>query len=730
MKNISFTALLAFLLAIISQNIASQGMYSVCSGDGVTVIAVGKNGIVLRSTNAGSNWSSSIVTSYDLRAVHSIGNTSWAAGNNGTYCKTTDNGISWSTQTIAGNKDLRSIFFTDANTGWICGVDGVVYKTINGGNNWALQSTGAASTLNCIKFVNSQAGWTCGANGIVLKTFNGGDDWYAVPTPANYELLSIDVKSNTLIAVGVNSTVLKSTNSGGSWNSIDYKIITKSDVNSVNMFDENTHFTCGGGGFIRKSTDGGATFSFPLNPMFGDLYSIYFYNSNTGWAVSRKTYAVIKTTDSGSTWSLPAGTSVSYSFERTLLSGYGHTFGDIVSVFNPFKKDVVYTLLAQKIYRSSNAGDTWSNIITMPFQCTYSQYFAISPKDTNKMIAILANPTRMYYTSNYGANWITSFSNFILGPGIPIEVDPNHPDTIYFGSSNAFFRSTDFGLNWTELSLLNESKCDIEVSYGNSNIITMAVAHLPIIYKSTNSGVNFTIVNYSGVDGESPAMCTNPFMPNEIYHLFFYTNAAMDGIWKSTNYGTNWTKLYNVFAPWGIATASDDPNVIFCGLWDSIPRPAHISTNGGANFFTTNIIGGDYNANIAIFAYDRGNVLFQQTDGIYKMRVVYDVPAIGINYISSEIPKQFSLSQNYPNPFNPNTKIRFEIPSNVKSQTSNVSLIIYDILGNEIATIVNDKLSPGTYEAGWNASGYTSGVYFYKLISDGFDESKKMILIK
>ncbi len=726
MKNLSFTALLAFLIVFYSQNISSQGLYSVSSGDGSTVIAVGKNGIIIRSTNSGSSWSSSIVTPYDLRSAYSIGNTSWVAGNSGTVCKSTDNGISWSAQTITGNKDLRSIFFINPNTGWICGVDGVVYKTVNGGNNWALQSTGTTNSLNCVKFTDNLSGLACGTNGIVLKTFNGGDDWYIVSTPTNNELLSIEKKVNTLIAVGVNSTVLKSTDNTSSWSSIDYKIITKSDVNSVYMVDENTHFTCGGGGFIRKSTDGGATYSFPLNPMFGDLYSMYFCNSSTGWAVSRKTYAVINTADGGNTWNLPAGTNVNYSFTRTLLSGYLHTFGDIISVFNPFKKDVVYTLLKEKIYRSSNSGDNWSNIITMPFTCTHSQFFAISPTDTNKMVAVLEGPGKILYSSNYGTNWIIPLSGFNLGAGIPIEVDPNHPDTLYFGTSSALFRSTNFGLNWTQYSLLSDSKCDIEVSYGNSSIITIAVAHLPRVYKSTNSGTNFTIVNYAGIDGEAPTLCTNPFRPNEIYHLFYYTDLAKDGIWKSTNYGANWTKLYSVFAPWGITTASDDPNVIFCGVWTTPPNPAHISSNGGTSFFTTDNFTGEYNNNIAIFAYDRGNVLYQQTDGIYKLRVRYDVPAIGINPVSTEIPKQFSLMQNYPNPFNPNTKIRFEIPN----KTENVKLIVYDLLGKEIAVLVDEELKAGEYEVDWNSSGNTSGVYFYKLTAGQFTETRKMVLLK
>ncbi|HEY5124113.1 MAG TPA: T9SS type A sorting domain-containing protein, partial [Ignavibacteria bacterium] len=97
---------------------------------------------------------------------------------------------------------------------------------------------------------------------------------------------------------------------------------------------------------------------------------------------------------------------------------------------------------------------------------------------------------------------------------------------------------------------------------------------------------------------------------------------------------------------------------------------------------------------------------------------------------ANEIPDKFSLSQNYPNPFNPVTKIKFDIPSDVKREMSNVKLIIYDILGKEITILVNEKLQPGTYEVTFDGSNLPSGVYFYQLRVGTYLETKKMLLIK
>lgn len=103
-----------------------------------------------------------------------------------------------------------------------------------------------------------------------------------------------------------------------------------------------------------------------------------------------------------------------------------------------------------------------------------------------------------------------------------------------------------------------------------------------------------------------------------------------------------------------------------------------------------------------------------------------------VNQVGSNIPTTFSLEQNYPNPFNPVTKIKFNIPDchSCESGALGISLKIFNILGKKVTTLVNEKLQPGNYEVTWDASQYPSGVYFYKLITEGFSETKKMLLIK
>ncbi len=98
---------------------------------------------------------------------------------------------------------------------------------------------------------------------------------------------------------------------------------------------------------------------------------------------------------------------------------------------------------------------------------------------------------------------------------------------------------------------------------------------------------------------------------------------------------------------------------------------------------------------------------------------------IGIHNLSTEIPREYKLYQNYPNPFNPSTEINFDI-----IKDGNVKISIYNVLGQEVATIVNENVKPGKYKADFNAENLASGIYFYKLVTNDFVNIKKMVVVK
>jgi hypothetical protein len=130
-----------------------------------------------------------------------------------------------------------------------------------------------------------------------------------------------------------------------------------------------------------------------------------------------------------------------------------------------------------------------------------------------------------------------------------------------------------------------------------------------------------------------------------------------------------------------------------------------------------------------IFAGEADFIAPGGRDDIYIIRtdslLNYPPNIIGINLISTEIPVKFVLHQNFPNPFNPSSKIKFELPSAGLTQIK-----IFDILGREVQVLVNKYLNAGIYEVEFDASNLASGIYFYSMETNGFKETKKMILTK
>ena len=110
--------------------------------------------------------------------------------------------------------------------------------------------------------------------------------------------------------------------------------------------------------------------------------------------------------------------------------------------------------------------------------------------------------------------------------------------------------------------------------------------------------------------------------------------------------------------------------------------------------------------------------------------ILRDVENTTTSINENNLTEQFQLYQNYPNPFNPSTTIKYAIPSLANDNLRTVLLKVYDILGNEVTTLVNEIKSPGNYEVQFDASNFSNGVYYYKLSSGNFVQVKKMMLLK
>jgi hypothetical protein len=122
--------------------------------------------------------------------------------------------------------------------------------------------------------------------------------------------------------------------------------------------------------------------------------------------------------------------------------------------------------------------------------------------------------------------------------------------------------------------------------------------------------------------------------------------------------------------------------------------------------------------------WSAGAISIQLTAGSFSNTYWFELGPVSAVPVSPPIPETFQLPQNYPNPFNPTTTIQYLVPS-----IQYVSLKIYDVLGREVASHVGEIKQPGTYTVTWDASGFSSGVYFYRLKAGKYVETKKMILL-
>jgi photosystem II stability/assembly factor-like uncharacterized protein len=330
----------------------------------------------------------------------------------------------------------------------------------------------------------------------------------------------------------------------------------------------------------------------------------------------------------------------------------------------------------------------------------------------------------IYKTQNSGINWASQYVRTdTASPSLNsiCFVDANTGYAV--GYSGVIIKTTNSGVNWfIQPQLFGYNIFSVKFVNSNTGFLACSSGR---IYKTTNSGIN-----WSAQVIDTLAILRSISFVNS-------TTGWLAGdrgiIMKTTNCGVNWTsQVFTNYYYSSVYFVSPDNGWVVSS--DGIIQ--HTS-NGGASW-STQLSVSSYNLTCIYFVnnltgWAGGSAPYPPLPpniiGIRLNTTNGGNPA-GIKQIGSEIPILFSLSQNYPNPFNPTTKIQFSIPPSKGVRGMGVILFIYDVLGREVATLVNEQLKPGSYEVEWDGSNYPSGVYFYKLITESFSNTKRMVLIK
>lgn len=438
--------------------------------------------------------------------------------------------------------------------------------------------------------------------------------------------------------------------------------------------------------------------------------SISMIDANNGWAVGTLS-AVYKTTNGGVTWDSVATTI------PTGLSLYRVQFINASTgwIFS-------YTTSATgTVYKTTDGGATWTPTI-LPGTGLATQVY--NAHMLNENVGYLVNYTpRPMKTTDGGATWTEqTISDGYSGVMYDIHMLNENVGFIAAGGGRIYM-TTNGGTLWDTIpNLPYKTGTRYGVHFIN-NSIGYVSGSAGTVLKTTDGGATWTLMNTNG-GGTNYAVYCIPSAIGDTSAAFVVASSGQ--IFKSTFYVipvelssmTSSVSGNNVTLNWITATeknnygfdierSADEQNWSVVGF---VSGKGTTAMNTEYSFVDSKLAPGTYNYRLKQIDFD----------GTFKYYSFSESIQIGL-------PETFELSQNYPNPFNPSTIINYNIP-----QAGLVTLKVYNVLGKEVATLVNEKKDAGRYNVELNATklGMGSGVYFYTLESGSFKSTKKMIMIK
>lgn len=371
------------------------------------------------------------------------------------------------------------------------------------------------------------------------------------------------------------------------------------------------------------------------------------------------------------------------------------------------------------IYKSTDSSSTWhqvnSGLNTNQAQSVYQILFS-----GNELFA--ATVGGIYKSTNGGSNWIKKSNGIVVGGGASYEFTVSifeDNSVLFTGAYTGIYRSTNDGENWVVTNISGtEVMAGFFVNHNGSLFAARESINLPYGYTSTDNGMTWGFLNSTGV----------PIITFLSEGLSLWAG-TIDGVWLSTNNGSTWTMRNSGLSPDPYSSSIIRVNGALVTSLKFGGSGIYRSFNNGLNWVSI----GDglpfLNSIEQLMIY--GNkVLAMTSNGIWERNISEIVTSVTKQ--SNQVPGKFQLHQNYPNPFNPSATIRFDIPLSNDQENSNLSirLMVYDLLGNKIALLVNEKLLPGSYSVSWDAAKYPSGVYIYRMEAGSFSETRKMTLVK
>ena len=645
-----------------------------------------------------------------------------------------------------------------------------IFKSTDAGASWVQIATGSLAGTRCSQMAidpsNHNTVYFAGSLG-VFKSTNAGANWTNTASGTNSNCIIIDPANTQIIYISTGGTsaglIKKSTDGAATWNILSSGLPGGMGRIQLAMAPSNNavlyaSIAVPGGALLGlyKTTDNGNSWTLQAStPNY--LGSQGWYDNVVTVHPTNPNHVLVGGIDLYS--STTGGTGLIQKSSWSTSNSQNMTHADLHRL--SYNGTVLYCMSDGGVYKSTNDGNNWTDLnhdlSTLQFQSAdydaqNMQNFHGGCQDNNKQ-----------YTNNSGGNWVQRTT----GDGGYTVIDPVNPNYIYGTYVNGSIqRSANSGISYSNITPSGSTGGLFynvyEMAPGDHNTIVFGRADL---WKTTNAqtvttGTWTQIATTAVAGGNVSAVGISWTNTNKIY-----VGTSNGRILVTTDNGSNWSTITGYPYVSDFAVDNTNDNICYATLGGTSGSHVLKTTDGGATW--TNITGNLPNiaANAIILRTAAPRMLFAGTDiGVFQSTnegaswvsfnsglpavEVYDMKYKQVNGIIlvathgrgcwtfdlgstlgvdpyAEVPERFILSQNFPNPFNPSTKIRFALP-----KSADVTIEIFDALGRKVEELVHSRFNPGTFEVTWDGAKYSTGVYFYKLVTDGFVETKKMLMVK
>jgi photosystem II stability/assembly factor-like uncharacterized protein len=662
---------------------------------------------IFRSTNNGKEWQQSSFGGVVLcLAVNKEDYIFAGTYGNGLH-RSTDHGESWVSPVSGLPWGIISVIAVDSSGDVIAGTDGGgICRSTDNGNTWI--PTGITnSTITSIAYGPNGRVYATEWNyhqgipiamppwyqSIVVRSTDGGNSWDSTTTGG--EIINcLVVHPQGTIFIGTPSGLNKSSNLGISWSSAG---ITGA-VTSISLAYPNWIFAASSNGLFSSSDLGSHWKKADLSNFIP--LSVAVKGPSDVYAGLDKENGVYHSSDLGSTWK-PVGITLSYVWS-VAINSTDHIFAGAHCDWT--------APLACGIYRSTNGGAKWAKMDSGLANTSVNSL--VINKDGDIFVG---GGGGVYRSRDDGNSWVQK-SLTITGIDV-LCIAPNQ-HIFASGYGLGIYRSTDDGDSWTVVDSTASPGEYFRDLAASPNGDLFAGSFGSGVIRSTDDGN--TWIKTDSVNAYPSALAVTPAG-------YAFMGTWHDGMYRSSDSGESWTQINNGLSTnWVYAITYNSLGVLFAG---SMGDGVYKSTDNGDSW--TQINSGLSNFNIRSITVDSDGYVYAATDGAGVFRSTQSTTFV-ISNNESKLPSIFALRQNYPNPFNPSTRITYTLPVQ-----SRVTLTMYNILGQVIASLAEGVQEAGSKSVAWNAACMTSGVYFYRLdatsVSDPskrFSQTRKMVLIK